>query len=217
VGGTPGRRALRALARCKAPERTIRSVGEPARFGRATAIALTVVALGVLAAACRGGSASLGVASLRSTTTSAPASGSAQGGNNSANYTAAVEYSGCMRTHGVPNFPDPTSSGVFLSRQRNEVDRSSSQFASANKACLHLLPNGGEPTSAQTQQGLAQELKLAQCMRSHGVPDFPDPQLQPHNRISLRVGGPGFDPNSPQYQAANSACKHFTPGGIGLP
>jgi hypothetical protein len=122
-----------------------------------------------------------------------------------------------MWAHGVPNFPDPTGSGAFLSRQRNEVDRNSSQFASANKACLHLLPNGGQPTAAQTQQGLAQTLKFSQCMRSHGVTNFPDSQLQSSNRISLRIGGPGFDPNSPQYQAANSACKHFTPGGIGLP
>jgi hypothetical protein len=122
-----------------------------------------------------------------------------------------------MRAHGVPNFPGPTSSGVFLSRQRNEVDRNSSQFASANKACLHLLPNGGEPAAAQTQQGLAQELKLAQCMRSYDLTDFPDPQLQSSNRISLRMAGPGFGPNSSQYKAANSACKQFTPEGTGLP
>jgi hypothetical protein len=189
--------------------------GELARFGRATAIALTVATCGVLVAACGGGSAPPGVASLGSTTT-APASGAAQGGGNSASYAAALEYASCMRTHGVSNFPDPTSSGVFLSKQRNEVDKSS-HFVSANKACLHLLPNGGEPTDAQTQQGLAQQLKFSQCMRSHGVTNFPDPQLQPHNRVSLRVGGPGLDPNSPQYQAANSACKHFTPGGIGAP
>jgi len=192
---------------------------KPARFGRATAIALTAVALGVRAAACGGGSASPGVASLGSTTMTAPASGAAQGGSNSANYTAAVDYSGCMRAHGVPTFPDPTSSGVFLSSQGNgqKVDRNSSQFASANKACLHLLPNGGKPTATQTQQALAQELKLAQCMRSHGVTNFPDPPLQDYGRISLRIGGPGFDPNSSQYQAASSACKQFTPGGIGLP
>jgi hypothetical protein len=54
-------------------------------------------------------------------------------------------------------------------------------------------------------------------MRSHGVTNFPDPQLQANNRISLRIAGPGFDPNSSQYQPANSACKQFTPGGIGLP
>lgn len=172
-----------------------------------------------MAAACGGGSASPGVASLGPTTTTAPASGAAQAGSNSANYTAAVEYAGCMRAHGVPNFPDPTSGGVFLSRQGNgqKIDRNSSQFASANKACLHLLPSGGEPTAAQMQQGLAEELKLAQCMRSHGVTNFPDPQLQSNNRISLRIGGPGFDPNSSQYKAANSACKQFTPGGVGLP
>jgi hypothetical protein len=79
------------------------------------------------------------------------------------------------------------------------------------------LPNGGEPAAAQTQQGLAQELKLAQCMRSYDLTDFPDPQLQSSNRISLRMAGPGFGPNSSQYKAANSACKQFTPEGTGLP
>jgi hypothetical protein len=122
-----------------------------------------------------------------------------------------------MRAHGVPNFPGPTSSGVFLSRQRNEVDRNSSQFASANKACLHLLPNGGEPAAAQTQQGLAQELKLAQCMRSYDLTDFPDPQLQSSNRISLRIGGARLRSQLVAVQGGQLGLQAVTPGGTGLP
>ena len=33
------------------------------------------------------------------------------GGSTASKYKAALAYVGCMRSHGVPNFPDPTSDG----------------------------------------------------------------------------------------------------------
>jgi hypothetical protein len=92
------------------------------------------------------------------------------------------------------------------------VDQSSPQYLSANKTCKHLLPdNGGGPTRAQMRQAMAQALKFSKCMRSHGVPNFPDPQ---ENGQAIHVGGgPGIDPSSPQVQAAQSDCRSLLPGG----
>ena len=56
----------------------------------------------------------------------------------------------------------------------------------------------------RTHADVAQLLKFAECMRSHGVTGYPDP------------GSSGLsaapDPSSPAYQAAQKACKSLMPG-----
>lgn len=182
-------------------------------------LALVLVGVGLLGAAC-GGSPSSGVASLGSTTTTTPASSSpAAGGSGSttAKYRAALAYVDCMRSHGVPNFPDPTSVGQINvkfayggkggSPVSAGIDRNSPQYIAADQACRHLLP-GGVPTPAQNQQALAKGLKFAQCMRSHGVPNYPDPNPNDPNVVRLI----GVDTSSPQFQSAQKVCESVVPG-----
>jgi hypothetical protein len=55
-------------------------------------------------------------------------------------------------------------------------------------------------------------VRYAQCMRENGVPGFPDPvngQLQ----LNASPGG-ALDPSSPQFQAAQQACKSLEPPGL---
>lgn len=104
-----------------------------------------------------------------------------------------------MRSHGVPGFPDPDSKGNFII-QGPKLGGSPSQFHSADKACKHLLPNGGQMTAAQQQKALNQALKFSACMRAHGLPSFPDPTVE-KGGISLRLGGSGVNPNSPQLRS----------------
>ena len=55
-------------------------------------------------------------------------------------------------------------------------------------------------------------VKYSQCMRSNGVPAFPDPV---NGRLQFRVQkGSPMDPATPQYQAAQKACKALEPGGL---
>jgi hypothetical protein len=121
---------------------------------------------------------------------------------------AALAYARCMRAHGVPDFPDPGSNGQF----NVDPHSASSQETAANQVCHHLLNAGRQGTTAQQQHMLGQVVKYAQCMRAHGVPNFPDPQAtsggigQP---AGIVVGGPGIDNNSPQFQSANHACQHL--------
>jgi hypothetical protein len=79
---------------------------------------------------------------------------------------------------------------------------------SAQDACRHLLPNGGQPSQAQQQNNLKQALKYTQCMRSHGVPNFPDPSV--HDGL---VGFNHVNAGSPAYTKANQACQSLMPGG----
>ena len=48
------------------------------------------------------------------------------------------------------------------------------QFQTAQKACQHLLPFGNAQ-GTETHQEFLNALKSAACMRSHGYPNWPDP------------------------------------------
>ena len=123
--------------------------------------------------------------------------------------TGAVAFSGCMRANGVPNWPDPDAGGHIPKVSLQQLGVSSSRVASAQGACRHLLPNGGQPPSqAQVQQVKAEGLQFAQCVRAHGVPSFPDPGGDGRIPDPATVG---IDQGSPRFQAANRACGRYRP------
>jgi hypothetical protein len=129
-------------------------------------------------------------------------------------YDQAVKLSECMRAHGVPNFPDPTRTGnsVRLTlRAGNGLDPNSARFKAAQQACRRFAPpgaqNGTVPPKVR-QQALA----FAQCMRTHGVPNFPDPQF---SGGGVQVGGANLNASSPQFKAAQQACQPKLPGAGG--
>jgi hypothetical protein len=127
-------------------------------------------------------------------------------------YQKDLAYSQCMRGHGEPGFPDPQPNGAILITAKDHLAQGSPQFAAANKACQHLLPNGGVMTAAQKQQALDRLLKFTACMRAHGITNFPDPTVT-NGGVGLSVGGPGGpNPHSPQFQSAQHACRKFMPG-----
>jgi hypothetical protein len=76
------------------------------------------------------------------------------------------------------------------------------------------MPNGGAPPSpAEQAKMLAQLLQYSECMRSHGITDFPDPQSS-NGRVGISINaGPGSDlnPDNPQFQAAQKACQKLLP------
>jgi hypothetical protein len=54
------------------------------------------------------------------------------------------------------------------------------------------------------------DLTYAGCMRSHGLPNIPD-RTESADGIGLHLVG--TDPNSAQFQAAQTACRSLSPGG----
>lgn len=153
-----------------------------------------VVGLPLLATACGGSSSGSNVAQL-GTTSNANGSGS----SNASASDDPNAYSRCMRSHGVGNFPDPDSNNILKTAG---IDRNSPTFQAAAGACRGLAPTPAPP--AQQAQEQAQMLAFARCMRSHGVPAFPDPQ--PNGATRLTSGGQ-IDPNSPVVKAAITACR----------
>jgi hypothetical protein len=186
---------------------------------------LSVVVLtsgALLLASCGGGSSSPGVAHLSNTSVGSTAN---TGGKSSTPESSAsrqqtmVAYSQCMRAHGVPEFPEPTEGRLLIHSSNHNghvtgVNPQSSQFQAAHKVCGKLLPNGGVPSAAEQAKMQEKALQFSQCMRTHGVPSFPDPKFGGGGQVRLKIGGgpSGIDPNSPQFQAAQKACQSILPG-----
>jgi hypothetical protein len=148
-----------------------------------------VVGLTLLASAC-GGSSGAKVAQADTTTGSNPSAADEPNA-----------YSQCMRSHGVGNFPDPDSGGALKTQG---IDTNSPTFQAAARAWKSLAPTAAPP--AQQAQLQAQLLAFAKCMRSHGLPAFPDPQSE-SDGTQMNVHHPKIDPNSPIVKAAIAACR----------
>jgi hypothetical protein len=134
-----------------------------------------------------------------STTSSTPTAGS-----------AALRFARCMRAHGVPNFPDPTVSGTI----NNPPDPKSPAFRAAQPACGPLpagFPGTYGPVSEARKLAM---LRLARCMRAHGIPDFPDPVTAPPHGVAATIYQHGLffgmpatiDHRSPAFRHATIAC-----------
>ena len=186
---------------------TIPVIRRPRRPGpapRRTATAIIATTILALPAAAFGGSPSRTAARDSSTTRRTALS-------QSTDVQKALAFARCMRLHGVRNWPDPNSSGVFAKRTPQQLGVSDSRFDTAETACDRLLPNGGlpgggTPTPAELRKMESAALNFARCMRSHGAPNWPD--------YTLRGGIPIFDlhgttvaPNSPQIVSEQQRCQ----------
>jgi hypothetical protein len=64
---------------------------------------------------------------------------------------------------------------------------------------------------ALVQQALNAGRKFAQCMRSHGLPNWPDPAIDAEGRPDFNIRVPR--PAPPQDSTAISECERLEPAG----
>ena len=126
----------------------------------------------------------IGIATVLAACGSSARSSSTAG---SGSYSQAVTFANCMRSHEVPYVPDPSADGHFPPGYPKPQVRQSPAYQAAMKACRRLAPSGfGQPTHLSASQRQA-ALRFAHCMRTHGVPQFPDPTFSPPS-----TGGPSI-------------------------
>lgn len=124
-----------------------------------------------------------------------------------------ASLSRCMRANGLRNFPDPTqgSGGVGfdgLTESSGDtltvsgVSFSGPALKRAEKACKEYLPPGGPPPPVSESEKL-KLLRFAQCMRSHGVSDYPDPTFGASGPAPTKAPP---DLSGPVAQRAAKAC-----------
>ena len=176
--------------------------------------------IAVLSAACSSPPPSRSIASLPSsggsTTTTPPTLSKAQ--QIALDDQHMVDFARCMRSHGVNQsdpVPDPIPGHAGLTMQ---VPSRTAANGAAFDACIHFLQtsgagNGGSGGPAISAAQLAARTNYARCMRSHDIA-----MLDPDQYGDLGLGNvPGinnrFGRYSPQFRAADSACRHLLPAG----
>jgi hypothetical protein len=183
-------------------------------------IVVAAACAGLLVAACGGSSPTGRQAAARS------------------DYADAVKVSQCMRTHGVPDFPDPSANGgtkiqasqsssgqSSINVDGHALNESAPAFQHAMNQCQKYAPQGPPISAAQLAKVRVGALAMAKCMRAHGVTNFPDPDVStgPNGHgISITLGakaagsGADLNPNSPAFQAAQKICQPLMKSALSL-
>ncbi len=191
---------------------------------RVAAAIIAIAALALLGSACSSPAAA-GAGSSPNATNSAAAAGSTSSAS-------AVAYSQCMRSNGVLNYPDPGSGGQLPKGDAQHFGVSDSQYRAAQNACKHLLPTGGsfEDQARQciqtgncppalVQQMLTAGRKFAQCMRAHGVPNWPDPIISSDGAPIFKVSADGFtheQTHNPPLSTKIAECGSLDPAPVAM-
>lgn len=117
---------------------------------------------------------------------------------------SAVSFSACMRHHAIAEFPDPDTDGDLPKVGPHQLGVSSSAYQAAREECEHLL----QPSTGQARETMNGLRDFAGCMRSRGVPNWPDLTLD-------NSGRPVFDlhdqvnPDVPPADTTADQCSHL--------
>jgi hypothetical protein len=165
-------------------------------------LALTIVTI----CACSSGHPGASVASLPSHSARPPAART-----QAQDFARLVKFAECMRSHGI-DVPDPQSGRVQIPVATDPAT------AAALRACQQWLPTLSAGAVSSQNAKLAAELPgliaYARCMRGHDIA-----MLDPNSFGALNLGQvPGitndFGRYSPQFRAADAACRHLLPAGV---
>jgi hypothetical protein len=158
------------------------------------------------------------------------ADGSTGRGGSSAS-ASAVAYSACMRSHGVLRYPDPTAEGNLPKGGGEAFGVGASSFQAAQRACQAQLPptggsfiqqfqqcvSGGVCPQPLVQRALTEQRTFARCMRSHGVPNFPDPRIGPNGAPYFPASDAGLtrdETHSSGFRSKEETCQRVAGGTV---
>jgi hypothetical protein len=159
----------------------------------------------VVLAGCATGNADPGVASASGgTPTAEPAADDDSATGDPVE--RARQFAQCMRDHGI-DMPDPDANGsVTLDLQGTDQ----SKFDAASEACKEFAPGAGGEHAQVDPATLDKMRQFSQCMRDHGLADFPDPSADGGLQIKAD-GSSGLDPDSDVFKKAQEACQSIMP------
>jgi len=173
---------------------------------------LGLALLGIVASACSSQPSASPIASLPTqgaTATTAPQT-TAQSDQ------SFVNFAHCLRSHGVSvsdPYHRPGHSGLTL-----DFPTPGPRTNAALAACHHFIASISAAKEAGARAAASSELpaltRYARCMRSHDIP-----MLDPNPDGSVVLGNVAginndFGRSSPQFRAADSACRHLLPSGV---
>ena len=113
----------------------------------------------------------------------------------------------CVRAHGVPDFPDPVYDSSTGQWNYGDYRRDIPQRA--EQACQHLDPSAVSPSPPVPQVQFLALVRLAQCIRQHGEPTWPDPDTLGQFRLPPAL----LTKSNPVENQAVGACQRYIPSG----
>jgi hypothetical protein len=121
-----------------------------------------------------------------------------------------LRFTDCVRSHGVPNIPDPGTRGW-----KDALGSQTPAVLSAEHICQRLVPGAMPSSQSQTQTPgqIADELAFARCISVHGFPSFPDPASSGQITHEL-LASAGVDLRQPAVLQAADACVSVSHGVI---
>ncbi len=177
----------------------------PHRLMAGITLLVTAVLLVVVLAACGSSSGDPGIASVGGGTAHPAASPTSTPTLSVAGQ--ALKFAQCMRDHGV-NMPDPqvrTNAGGGTSVGTTVRGGNRTGTSAALKACRKYAPGVGGTPGKPDPRAAALARQFAQCMRAHGIADFPDPTSSGGIQVQATPGS-DLGPDNPRFAAAQRAC-----------
>jgi hypothetical protein len=170
-----------------------------------------------------------GVALLTAACASSPPSGSADSpatGRPSTSIAQEDTYAHCLTSHGVTGVTVGSGGTMTIDNGTGQMTLNgnggisgpvlshlSPAMQAAVNACKSLAPGGPRPSGGRQQPyNVAQGLKYTQCLRTHGVPNMPDPGSDG----TFNIGGTGINQQSPQFEKAQQDCQSEQPAQISI-
>jgi hypothetical protein len=160
----------------------------------------------ILVSICMAG----GTAACSSAGASGSNGGGSQAGGTERAMTVMRQLAHCIRSHGMPGWPDPVINALTGAPDwpANAPDVPTSIQQACQSVANRLPPDvqNSQPPTARSMQAL---VRFARCMRSHGVPNWPDPNalgdFPMTTQMSIRF--------KTADRSATSACVRYVPGG----
>ena len=169
-----------------------------------------MIALIVLGVCLASGAAACGGGGSAGQQSGGPQGSGAQSGGTEQTMAVLQQLSRCIRSHGMPGFPDPVVNP--LTNQPDFPATAPDVPASIQNACQsianQLPPNAlnSPPPTAAGMQGL---VRFARCMRSHGVANWPDPNVSGEFPVTQQMASQLKGADQPTV----NACIRYVPGG----
>src|SRR5262249_22433123 len=100
-------------------------------------------------------------------------------------------FARCVRAHVTPDFPDPLIGSDGVPRFPDSAPRVPATSQQACRRFAAEIPARYSSTTAVSSVDYARLLRLAHCIRAHGIPHWPDPNALGEFRIDPTKGGAG--------------------------
>jgi hypothetical protein len=142
--------------------------------------------------------------------------GSSQGGSSPASgagqaMTVMRQLAHCIRSHGMPGWPDPVINPLTSSPDwPPNAPRVPASILQACQSIANRLPPDVQDSQPPTPASMQALLRYARCMRSHGIPGWPDPNALGEFPLTTQMAA---QVKGPVDRRASSACIRYVPGG----